>query len=412
MDKPIILLVLLGTLAGQLVQFHLGGFEISLLDIGALFFLAAFVVTFLKDKDFRVFLITPPFKYLAIWVGVLLLSLVSILPLVNPSLLESLIAILYFGRLVAYLSVLPLICWPSPKVPLIRTDWIYWSAILIVLLGVTQMAIFPDFQIYDHFGWDPHKHRLISSFLDPNFTAIWLVLIFSLSTSVLASRRNLSFAPLLWVTTVSSLLGIILTVSRSGWIALAVACAILVGVYFRKVGLVVLVGGALLISTIAPLSQRLSGIIDLDTTARYRLESWEGALNIVRQYPLLGVGFNTLKFTRYDHALPGTSKVVSRFEDGIIRPAQISNRADAGFDSSLLTILATGGIVGLLAFLWMVWNMLLTALTKVTVSKLPYSTAFWASTGALFVSSWFVNAWLYPPILLLWLIIFTLSYGE
>lgn len=411
-SKVLILLVLLGTLAGQLIQFRLVGIEIALLDLVAIVLLGAFIIKLVRYPDFRSFLVTSPLRYLVIWVGLLSLSLVSILPTLSLSASEIIIALLYLGRLIAYLSIWPLASWKKTFKSEELVIWICWTGVLMVILGITQMAIFPDFQIYDHFGWDPHKHRLIATFLDPNFTAIWLTIVFALSSCMLMSRMHRSSTALLWITSVCSVLGIFLTVSRSGLIALVITCLGLAAIYLNRKAFWFLAGLALLISTLSPISQRLNGIINLDTTSRYRLESWEGALNIVSQYPLLGVGFNTLKFTRYDNALPGTSKVVSRFEDGIIRPAQLSNRADAGFDSSLLTLLATSGIAGLLAFLWMVWNMISTNWSRQFFSKSPYASAFITSTCGLFVSSWFVNAWLYPPILVTWLLLFSLTYDE
>lgn len=409
-NQFLLALVLLGTLAGQLIQFRLGGMELAVLDLVALVLFGTFIFYLVRYPDFRKFLATRSVRNLIIWVGVLLLSLLSILPTLGLSASETVIALLYLGRLVAYLSIWPLISWIKPFNRVLFVEWICWAGVLMVIFGITQMAIFPDFQIYDHFGWDPHKHRLIATFLDPNFTAIWLTTVFALSASALMSRMHRSSSVLLWITAISSIIGIILTVSRSGLIALAITCLVLAVIYLNKKALLVFVGLAVVASTLNPISSRLAGIINLDTTARYRLESWEGALNIVRQYPLFGVGFNTLKFTRYDYALPGTSKVVSRFEDGIIRPAQISNRADAGFDSSLLTLLATSGILGILAFLWMVWNMVVTIWPKLFAPDSAYASAFLAITCALFVSSWFVNAWLYPPILIIWLILFSLSY--
>lgn len=406
MGKGEILLgLLLGSaLLGQLIQIPLLGLDIAPLDFVVGFSVIYGFWALHKDKQLPSLWKLPLVKIEFALIAAVMVSWLFAIPAIYSDASALVVSLMYAVRLCAYL-VLPVILVGLLDVSKsqLHSKILLGAGVVMACFGFLQLALFPDFQIYDHLGWDPHKHRLIGSFLDPNYTAIWLSLMAGLSVAAFFGAAKSRF----WFASITGLLvfAALLTVSRSGLLALVGVFFAVAFLYFRKWALPLLLAGILLVTTVPALSARISSAVSLDTTVRYRLESWEGALNVFKQNPLFGVGYNTLKFRRYEDALPGTSKLISRFEDGIIRSQQLTSRADGGFDSSLLTLLATTGTVGLLVFLWWVWRILAEALAH--YQKHPNS--IWSSwvisaTAGLLLSSWFVNAWLYSPILLLWLI--------
>jgi O-antigen ligase len=412
--RIIIASLLLASLIGVLAPVSLWGINILPLDLVVAGIVLIGGAVSARSGRLTQTLKLPTVRYLLIFMAVILLSWVAAIPAIAYSGQALAVSLLYAIRLIGYLAVgIILIAELDAKSINLSRPLIIWAGVVLSCIGLAELALFPDFQIYDHLGWDPHKHRLIGTFLDPNFTAIWLAGViglilagFHISASLSSRLRDL-FAGLLL------LAASFLTVSRSGLLALAGIFAAIGFSISRKWFWIIAVFGVLAVLLFPPLNSRLAGAINLDTTVRLRLNSWEGAATIIRQHPVLGVGYNTLKFRRYDSSLPGTSRLVSRFEDGVVRPEELANRADAGFDSSLLTLLATTGLVGLLAFLWWVWTAVVQSYrARQHNPAAVYSSWFLGFTAALFVSAWFVNAWFYPPILILWLIAWALSSKE
>lgn len=394
-----IAILILGSAMGQLLQLRLFGIDIPLIDLALAISLVLLAIELARQPQRPNPFTNPVSAGALIMCLVLAGSWLAAIPALAPSATAIIVSGLYCFRLVGYLLLVPLFIHTLRKseVPTARGIILIGGA-AVTLAGFVQLAIFPNFQIFDHFGWDPHQGRLIGTFLDPNYTAIWLGQAFWLAICTVAysSRVSLSQA---W-SAATSLVALIATVSRTGLLALVGSTLAFTLLVSRRWTIFVVGALILVVLLVPPLRGRVSGVFELDTTVRFRLESWEGAVTLIRENPILGVGYNTLKFRRYDDALPGTSRLISRFEDGVIRETQLTSRADAGFDSSLLTIFATTGLVGIGWFLWWVWQALWRNLTRRSIA----SRWFAVSTAGLFLGSWFINAWLYPPILALWLI--------
>lgn len=397
MGNLLLIILGFGILAGQIVQLPVFGVDAPLVDlaVGASLLIGGASLVLRPVKLPKKFWSTfAPFILLGL---ALTVSLVMSLGNVESS--NRLIALLYLARMLAYLS-LPLVLY----LVLVPGRFSYikaglWLFVAFALLGFFQMAIFPDFGIFEYLGWDPHQGRLLSTFLDPNFAGIWLAFGVGLGLAELQFRRPLVERLNLGLATALLLASTLLTASRSALVAIGVVILTVLGANnWRRLGVVAVLCLALVF--ISPqLQSRLGGIWRIDQTAAFRLESWESGLHLWRQNIIFGVGYNTLTERRYEQALPGT--------------VSLSGRSEAGFDSSLLTIAATSGILGLGAFLWLLVRVLVLAVRAVASgqqSSIGYVAL--SSTAALLLSSWFVNAWLYGPILLTWLIIVTLLIRE
>ncbi|MFH1088619.1 MAG: O-antigen ligase family protein [Patescibacteria group bacterium] len=265
---------------------------------------------------------------------------------------------------------------------------------LVVLLGLVQLIIFPNLGFWERLGWDPHQNRLVSTFLDPNLLGGFLVVGLVIPLRQWFNPSTKTRWRWLWLLIIILInLAVFLTYSRSALLALIVFWLI-VGWRYWRVALMglLLVGLVVLISP--RLQTRVGGIFNIDVTAQHRLDSWQDALTIIKQEPILGVGYNTLPYTK------------ARF---IYQP---QSRAYSGFDSSLLTIATTTGALGLAAYLGMVM-MILIGLIKIILAKRQFlALGVLASTMALIVNSLFVNSWLYTPVLALWWVILGLALSK
>lgn len=219
-----------------------------------------------------------------------------------------------------------------------RLKWAAWTGGLIALVGFVQLKIWPTIPVsmVASNGFDPHSGRLFALWFDPNVTAAVLLLTV-VATWSLVERARWWRQPWFYLGMLQ-LLAILLTDSRSGWLAVAVALIWLAIKLNRRMLLLILAGGLMLPILSPTVASRLSGLVNLDDTATARLVSWRTGWTVVQESPLIGVGFNYFK----PAAIAG-----GRLH---LYYGQI-NLSASGSDSSLLTVWATTGLIGLVVFL-------------------------------------------------------------
>jgi len=262
------------------------------------------------------------------------------------------------------------------------------SGVLIALAGFIQLVVLPDFAALSPLlGWDPHKNRLASTFFDPNYVGAYFILVasflifkdFFFTNKQQKSKKKWYAAAFVFI-----LLAIFLTYSRSTWGMFGTA--VLIYGLFRSKWLVAL---SLLIAfsayfAIPRIQTRLVGITDPADSAQFRLVSWSNTLDIAKDNLFLGVGYNAFKKAQVDY--------------GYLTPDTIKEHSADGSDSSLLLVLATTGILGLIVFIGgLVFPIVNTKNLYSIVVIIP-----------LILESNFVNSLFYPQILFLWLIMFVL----
>ncbi|MEK7060925.1 MAG: O-antigen ligase family protein, partial [Patescibacteria group bacterium] len=122
------------------------------------------------------------------------------------------------------------------------------------------------------------------------------------------------------------------------------------------------------------------------------------AIQIIKDKPFLGVGFNTYRYTqiKYGFRNPLNSR---------------ASHADAGTDNSFLFIFATTGIVGLIFYSNLLWKVLKTSYRNYKkyedkhVQRYIAITVI-ASMGGIIIDSLFINSLFYSFILIwLWLML-------
>jgi O-antigen ligase len=127
-----------------------------------------------------------------------------------------------------------------------------------------------------------------------NALGLFLVMALCFSGSILVSGR---WKWLIYINSVLLVFGVILSYSRSAWIA---CFAAIVGIlaYRLKHGLLILVCLIIMLFTTSPkmISQRVSSTFSgQDTNIKQRIELWDNTLEIIKARPLIGTGLGTFR---------------------------------------------------------------------------------------------------------------------
>ncbi len=275
------------------------------------------------------------------------------------------------------------------------------TALAIACAGFIQLIIYPNLGKLAEFGWDPHKNRLVSTWLDPNFVAGFLSFVILLLSGITVFSKGFLKKSALLIIIVVLTTALVFTFSRSGYIAFL--CGMLfIGIFrSRKLLIAILLLIPLVLNFSWRVQQRVDDLVhsatsiafqsaeNPDATARLRIKSWEQTLQLIAKRPLLGSGYNTLRYIKFNEGFVGDTQIHSA----------------SGSDSSLLTILATTGILGFIPFILLYWRLFSQTIQNWRQKKSAppargYAFGLLAGLISLFIHSLFVNSLLFPPILL------------
>lgn len=186
--------------------------------------------------------------------------------------------------------------------------------------------------------------RVLGSFGNPNVFAEYLVLLLPLVAALFFAARRLPHKVLWLGAGGAGGLALLLTFSRGGWVGLAVAALVFAVFYDRRLAAVLLIGALLVVSV--PAGQnlvlpRLRSIVSPnDSSSIYRMAVWRETADMIADFWPSGVG---LGHRAYMTAYP------QYMHDRTKRPFHAHN--------SYLQLLAETGVLGLLAFAWLVWRL-------------------------------------------------------
>ena len=164
-------------------------------------------------------------------------------------------------------------------------------AIIQRILGVEADAALTDLELNEGM-----PGRVFSTFGNPNNFAEFLVLFMPFAFAFALNRKKGSRERLLLVSgMLLPLISILLTYSRSGWIALAIAAVIFVSMYDKRLIPVFVVVGILAIPFIPQnILNRLLTIGNLeDSSSSYRVDIWTGCMKMLEKYWFTGIGLGT-----------------------------------------------------------------------------------------------------------------------
>jgi len=322
-------------------------------------------------------------KPLAIWFLAIIISLIAnIFRFTANQILISSLYVLRFFLFAGLYFVIKATFAESDKKYL--TKGLGLGLLAVAGFGLVQYFVLPDVSFLKAVQWDDHYFRLVSTFLDPGFTGAVLVLLvvqLFLQTGWQNFKKNWSDGLILILTYLS----LALTYSRASFLMFVSAFVVLA--WIRKSWKIFLAAIVLVFMTIRflPVDVRSEGTrLNRENSVWARIHNWQQSIEIWQKAPIFGHGFNTYRYTK------------EKF--GLSTQIQTENsHAGAGADSSILLVLATTGIVGLLAFL----NLWLKILQ---VGKNNW--LFLAGLTGVFLHSFFNNTLFYPWIMeWLWIVL-------
>jgi O-antigen ligase len=350
-----------------------------LTDIMAgIIFLTSLLLIFIKKPKISFPLFVKP---LVIFIVVCLLSLLVNLSHLEPR--QMLVSFLYLWRWVAYFGIFlgTYLLIKKKEITTLRIQsWLIGVGFVSVVFGLIQYFFMPDTRFIADFGWDPHYYRLIGAFLDPGFLGLIILLTLILLTLRIWDQKK-PLDIILWVLTYAALA---LTYSRASYFAFVVAMG-MIALYKKapKFFIGIVIAGIITIFLL-PRPGGEGVRLERESTIRFRITSWQHALIVTRDNPILGVGFNSYRYIQQKYNF---------FDDN---EWEVSHGA-SGADSSLLFILATTGIIGLFAYLW-VWHKII-YVNKGNIIVI-------SSIAAVFIHSFFLNSLFYPWIMgWMWILI-------
>ena len=379
--KLLFVLTILGIALGQLGAIPLGNnMTLYVHDV----FLAALLVFAVFTKQIKVqgALLVPIRFFFSIAIVSLAVNASSF------AMTELGVSSLYLWRWILYsglyfVALEPVISWKQ------WLRWTYWSGVLVAGLGLFQYVYYPYLRNLSYLGWDPHLYRVFSTFLDPNYLSLYLVL--TLFLGMYLYDRTVRFVYMFGQ--LVTFVALLLTYSRSGFIAL------LVGVFVyallqRKLKVVVIgtvVFAALLL--VLPKTDG-EGVKLFRTVSTFaRIGNWQRGFILIQESPIFGFGFNTVRYVQQRRGWVDAESI-------------IPSKAGAGLDDSFQFLWATTGIVGLLSYLW-----ILVSMGKIFVRLLGNGkTRVLGVIGisallSTIVHSQFINSLFYPQILAWWWIV-------
>jgi len=207
------------------------------------------------------------------------------------------------------------------------------------IFGWIQYLWLPDLTSLKVLGWDDHLNRMVGTFLDPAFLGIILVL-----GLILALEKKMKFVILFLLASIA------FTYSRASFLAA------LIPLIYKKTWIYLTIFGALIL--ILPRTAGEGVKLERTSSIYGRIESYQETVQIIKKNPLFGVGFNNIC---------------------LAKNGDYASHSCSGSESSLLFLLATTGVIGLISF-------------SQLVTKIPWNIAL----VAVFVHSFFANSLFYP----------------
>lgn len=350
------------------ILFYLTAFLFSLGQLGRIsffdqqvnFYLYEVVLTFSLFTLFYKYRFDPikeawkKYKPVFFFLSILLISLIT--GWTKYNLFENTVAVLYLYRLhlySIYFFYLQYHIKLNSNFSKVIRKGIFTIAILTIISTLVQYFFYPDLRNLLYQGWDPHLYRTFGVFFDTSIAAaIFGVLFLTINQPVIK---------------IIFLILIALSFSRAIYLGLSLT---LIYIFiqkkqFKKI-ILFLLFFIILIFVIPKPSGEGVNLKRLYSVAS-RAEDYRQGINLWKNNPLIGYGYNRIRYIKNSDSV----------------------HSGSAFSSSFLTILVSSGILGLISFVWTLWS--LRSSNKIAPILLIF----------LSVTSFFDNILLHPFILFL-----------
>jgi len=366
--KIIFLINILFFAAGELLRISIFGVELKIMDISVMIFSTLWLIYALVNKKINKAIYLPS-------VGFICAGFISLVLSVWVFNFDQIMkGSLYLIRWVSYLSVLTFIFNTENDFKKIIKKLFVFLGGFIVTIGYVQFFFYQSLKNLFYLGWDEHLYRMFSVFLDPNFAGVFFVLYFLfLLDQIFDNFKNRIMLIIYSGLSIFTLFAVLLTYSRSALLMLTFGICFYLFLKKKKILILFIVVSLAILTFILPRAYKTEGTNFFRTvSSEARLISYRQSVEIIKDNPVFGVGFNNYRFAKERH--------------GFSHPRDYKSHSDASSDNSLLFIFATTGIVGLIAYIYM-WHRIFILSRK---SELILSSIF-----ALFLSSLFINSLFY-----------------
>jgi len=231
--------------------------------------------------------------------------------------------------------------------------------LVLVVMSLTILLLCADGIFQHRIGQDFIRHypvcghRIHASFSNPNGFGCWLAvmlpLVFSLGMIKHKNFPQKIIRFLIWGLICAAAFCLLMTYSRGAWMGAAIGL-FFIGILKKNRFLIIAVPIMIVLPFIVPASnikERLFSIIAFNSSGRVIL--WHEALAVIKDFPIFGCGLNTYS---------------------IIAPSY-KFTADGGTypHNSYLQMTAELGIVGLVAFAWIIFRLFKTSLESIKMIK-------------------------------------------
>ncbi len=360
----LILLLPLGQLA-KIRAFTVGIKHVPLFLSDVLIFLIFFGWILRKLVIKEKFYKAPLLGSVLLFISIAFISLVIGILKFSLSPTQAATSSLYLVRWIGYASLFYIIADTVKKKEELRRliGVVLFSGFAVAIIGFLQVIFLPQMSIimsilepYKVFGFDPHRFRMVSTFLDPNMLGGFLMVFLFISIG-LAYYGKTNFNKLLfWALSLLFFIAIILTFSRGTYLSVVVGLFVFTLLKRKGPTLLLLLLLTFGLMFLPPVQSRLSTMINfpgghevnllfakikVDASAYSRIISWQDGFKVLSHNILSGTGYNTYYYASKEYGVEGT-----------ISPTAF------GVDSSLLLIFVTTGIIGFSLYVNLLFNIL------------------------------------------------------
>ena len=285
---------------------------------------------------------------------------------------ELMVGLMYLLRLLSYTGLFFLSWNVIAKYPKSKEKML--SALIAVIalsavFGWLQYLIYPDLTKYVVWGWDDHLFRMAGTFFDPGYLAVLFIfgLLASLGFYYKTKKKLLIYLSVFF------LISIGFTYSRAAFVALFFGVTTLVILWKRYIIIPLMVLVIFLGVLLLPRPSSSGVQLERLYSVYSRVGNYKETINLWKEYPLFGVGYNNLCLARKELSTDNSYR----------------SHSCSGADSSVLYLLATTGVVGLLVVLGLLKDI------KEVLMKNYYSKILLSCFVALLVHSLFQNSLVY-----------------
>lgn len=333
---------------------------------------------------FRVFIsIIRRYRFTPFFIGFLFVSAFSLLisPIqMNPT--EKIISFLYLIRFASY-PIISVTVTNVLRIKGIRKEgiikWLGFSGITSAVFGWLQYLLYEDLRNLYYLGWDPHLKRIFSFYFDPNYFGIMVVLTLVVLFFHKVRGRLNTFLMVLKI--LMTFVTLAFTYSRSSFVSLvgsSVALSLLKRRYLISLFVIIVLMGTVFILP-RPYGEGVK--LERMFSIHERIESYKLALGMFADHPILGVGFNAVRYAKRTYGISWEYLSLSH--------------SGAGFDSSILFVAATTGIIGLAGYLLFLFHLYESGGLLLKVSLV-----------AVLIHSLFLNSLFYPWVMVwIWILV-------